>query len=91
MNNPLYKKELDQKYAAGAARVRDAVSVLREHFDTVQIFVTAHGNDEIGTYAYDFGSGHWHARLGHITEWMDGTAYVRAAQRQDRDDQGDDE
>lgn len=86
MNNPLYKKELDEKYAAGAAKVREAVQLLREHFDTVQIFVTAHGNDEVGTYAYEYGSGHWHGRLGHIEEWTQNAHYPRVVQQDKSDD-----
>lgn len=56
--------ESDQK------RVHDAVNTLREHFDSVRIFVTVHDGNESETSAYESGSGNFYAQLGQVAEWL---------------------
>ncbi len=48
----------------------DACMRLGEHFDTVQIFVTRHDNDDEGTVTAHLGHGNWFARRGQISEWL---------------------
>lgn len=43
---------------------------LGEHFDSVQIIVTKHESDEIGTVFAHQGAGDYYARLGAVTEWL---------------------
>lgn len=53
--------------------VKRHVDALMEHFDCVQIFVTAVGkNDEGGqsTFGHVFGDGNFYARYGHVKEWV---------------------
>jgi len=51
--------------------VRAAIKNLREHFDTVQIFVTAcEGNDKGETRHISLGAGNWFARYGQINNWL---------------------
>ncbi len=49
---------------------RKATDALREHFDTVQIFVTRHEGTD-GTVNVAFGSGNWFARKGQVSEWLE--------------------
>ena len=50
--------------------VRQHVSQLSEHFDTVQIFVTRHeAMREDGTVNACCGAGNFYARLGQVREW----------------------
>lgn len=48
----------------------EAVSSLREHFDTVQIFVTRHDIDAEGTLSRAEGSGNYFARYGLCEQWV---------------------
>lgn len=50
-------------------RVQDALTLLAEHFDTVRIFVTKHGDDD-RTAQYVVGRGNFYAQLGQIMEWL---------------------
>jgi hypothetical protein len=50
--------------------IESHLSQLREHFDTVQIVVTKHWDDERGTCACWLGHGNWHARLGSAIEML---------------------
>lgn len=58
----------DQEEEYDLGRVRAAIEVLREHFDTVQIFVTR--KDPSGTTCCQLGIGNWFARYGHIRLWV---------------------
>jgi hypothetical protein len=52
-------------------RVSEAVNLLSEHFDTIQIFVTRHEPEtENGTIRVHQGIGNWFARYGQVAEWM---------------------
>jgi len=51
-------------------RLCDAVNALSDFFDTVQIFTTRHESNDIGTIAFQRGSGNWYARFGQIKEWV---------------------
>lgn len=44
--------------------------VLREHFDTVQIFVTRCDEGSGETHALNLGSGNWFARRGQVSAWV---------------------
>jgi hypothetical protein len=56
--------------AAEMQMLKDAAARLAEYFDSVQIFVTRHESDEIGTVAANEGSGNWLARWGQVNEWV---------------------
>lgn len=53
-------------------RVKDALNVLSEHFDSVHIFATKYeGGDNGGTTAkINKGTGNWFARYGQIKDWI---------------------
>lgn len=52
-------------------RVQDAVDVLIEHFDSVQILATKHEPEiEDGTVHVSLGAGNWYARYGQAKEWL---------------------
>lgn len=55
-----------------------AVRSLAEHFDTVQIFVTAQQGTE--TNGFNKGAGNWYARVGQINSWVQREAEVNRAQ-----------
>lgn len=60
-------------------RLAQALAMLGEHFDTVQIFVTRHEAGSLnGTIGACKGEGNWYARLGYVKEWIlqhDGNAF----------------
>lgn len=47
-------------------RIQKAADDLGEHFDSVQIFATLHGE---GTQSFNYGLGNWYARYGQVCEW----------------------
>lgn len=58
---------------ADMAILRQHVSALAEHFDTVQVFCTRHdmaAGGEGGTVNCHLGSGNWFARFGHVRMWL---------------------
>lgn len=51
-------------------RVEEAVRILEEHFDTIQVFATRHeAGEKDGTVNINLGSGNWFARYGQVKEW----------------------
>jgi len=49
----------------------DALKVLGEHFDSVQIFCSRHESTlEDGTVLACKGIGNWYARYGQVQEWI---------------------
>lgn len=50
-------------------RIQDAVSRLGEFYDNVQIFVS-HFDPGKGTISIHTGIGNWHARKGHVRDWL---------------------
>ncbi len=50
--------------------VDKAIQDLSEHFDSVQIFVSRHLNDDEGTATVAKGSGNWYARWGQTWRWV---------------------
>lgn len=50
-------------------RIESCLNQLREHFDTVQIFVTR--QDQDGTTTAATGVGNWMARYGQVRDWVD--------------------
>lgn len=61
----------ESKYDDDKARIRTALQVLGEHFDTVQIFTTRHEEGELnGTVQIAMGAGNWYARYGQVIEWL---------------------
>lgn len=52
-------------------RIDDAVKMLTEHFDAIQVFVTRHESGELGgTVRVSKGVGNWYARYGQIKHWI---------------------
>lgn len=49
--------------------VRQAVMMLREHFDNVQIFCNS-ASPQIGTMVCSDGAGNHYARVGHVQRWL---------------------
>lgn len=76
--------------------LQEHTRVLREHFDSVQVFVTRHnGHTEI-TESYQHGSGSWYERVGNVRMWtlrMEEDARLRAqrAFEADEDESGGEE
>jgi hypothetical protein len=52
------------------ARLKNATTLLMEHFHTVHIFCTRHVDDDTGTVAVQFGGGNWYARRAQIGDWV---------------------
>lgn len=73
-------------------RVRDAVTLLAEHVDTVQVFVTFHAEDGASTACYECGRGNFYARQGQVDEWLTfQREYQRCeARRRDASNDGED-
>lgn len=71
--------------------LRHHVAQLMEFFDTVQVFVTKHGNE--GTRSDYRGAGNWFARFGQIREWVSGEEAKSRAQEiaEAADDEEDDD
>jgi hypothetical protein len=67
------------------ARVSKAVEALSEHFDTVQVFVTRHINNEDGTAAINLGAGNWYARYGQVQDFIVRCDEDTRIQRRSRD------
>lgn len=56
---------------ADMALIKSHVSVLAEHFDSVQVFCTRHDNQNLkGTINAHYGAGDWFARYGHVSTWL---------------------
>lgn len=53
------------------ATLNKHMALLREHFDTVQIFVTRDEGTKRGTVAARAGCGDVFARYGHVKFWID--------------------
>jgi len=52
-------------------KVKEACSVLIEHFDAVQIFATRKdGEGQEGTVNVQWGAGNYFARFGHVKVWL---------------------
>lgn len=51
-------------------RLASHCTVLMEHYDSVQIFVTRYAGAQTGTYRGVCGSGNYYARRGQIQEWI---------------------
>jgi hypothetical protein len=64
------KEQLDEKNRAAIEQLNQHVYKLREFYDSVQIFVTKHESDSLGTLAVTSGAGHWNARVGQIGSWL---------------------
>lgn len=50
------------------ATINRHLSMLREHFDAVEIVAVRHVSDEDGTAGMHFGAGNWYARMGAMEE-----------------------
>jgi hypothetical protein len=61
---------MNKKARAEFDVVKQHVSQLAEHFETVQIFVSRHDPvKEEGTVNVSYGAGNFYARLGQTREW----------------------
>lgn len=69
-------------------RVTDAATLLQEHFDSVRIFVTRHGEDGETTTQFDAGRGNFYAQFGQVSEWIEIQRHYQRlwAERHDRDE-----
>lgn len=56
---------------ADLKRVQEAVNLLGEHFETIQIFVTKDSDDNDGTVRINLGKGNWYARYGQVCYWLE--------------------
>lgn len=64
--------DIEKQRETDLARLREAVAVLGEHFDCVQIFANRYEEGGDGnTTRYNTGTGNWYARFGHIAEWVE--------------------
>lgn len=54
-------------------RVKQAVNILYEHFDAVQIFASRANDDGSGTVHCNYGAGNWFARYGHVKSYVNDT------------------
>ena len=63
--------------------VEAALKMLRDRFDTVQIFVTRYENEEEGTTNFVKGSGDWFARKGVVTTWLEKETKITECQVQE--------
>ncbi len=50
-------------------RVNEALKMLSEHFDSVQIFTTRYDSSDVGTINIHKGIGNWYTRYGQVKEW----------------------
>lgn len=50
--------------------VKRHVTMLSEHFDTVQIFVSRYDDSEGETAVIHNGKGNYYARYGHVKQWL---------------------
>lgn len=67
-------------------RIEEAMDLLREHFDTVQVFCTRQDPD--GTVNLKIGVGNWFARYGQIKDWVnraEETAAIEARNNYEKD------
>jgi len=74
--------------------VDEACSRLREHVDSVRIFVTRDSDDGQETAGLSRGRGNFYAQRGLVEEWLEGQREgerERIRRRVDEDDEGDDE
>lgn len=63
--------QYQQAREADFARVKAAADQLSEHFDSVQIFVTAHESGTYnGTRFITHGNGNYFARVGVVRDWL---------------------
>ena len=64
----------DKEWESEKDRIREvvdkSVAAIREHVDTVQVFVTLHRDDAKSTMSYEKGAGCFYSRQGLITEWL---------------------
>lgn len=52
-------------------RLKNAVAILSQHFEAVQIFATAKDPADEKIYlTYNHGSGNWYSRYGLVREWI---------------------
>lgn len=65
------EEDLEEQQKKDIALILKYLSLIREHFDSVQIFTTRHLNDTLGTAKIDMGSGDWFARYGMVRRWCD--------------------
>jgi hypothetical protein len=52
--------------------MRNHISQLMEHFDSVSIVATKWNSENNDTYATCYGSGDYHARFGAMFNWIEG-------------------
>jgi hypothetical protein len=84
------KDQVDKRNLAGIRVVNEYVARLREYFDTVQIFVTDHQSDELGTFDCSSGAGNYLARTGQVQRWLETenhAQYERAVNQQPPEDE----
>lgn len=84
------KPESDPEIAAAVALVEKSVKNLMEHFDTVQVFCSAHRGDSEKTFSTTRCRGSWFTRFGQVKEWvLFEEEKVRACARQSAEEESD--
>lgn len=61
---------MDKQQSTDEKQLNKALDVLREYFDTVQVFATRHEASQDGTLHFDCGFGNYYARLGQLDIWL---------------------
>lgn len=68
-------KDSDQQWEEEKKRITQIVDEcaarIREHVDTVQIFVSLQRDDASNTMTYEKGAGNFCARFGQTVEWVE--------------------
>ncbi len=65
MNEEELVKENDELFA----KIKSACDQLFPFFDSIQIFVTKHEGNKMGTSSFIYGTGNFYARYGQIELW----------------------
>jgi hypothetical protein len=77
---------MDQMHETDMERLKQALSILREHYDTVQLFATRHEEGtKHGTVHCSLGFGNWFARFGQVTHWLQRTRHENETEAEDKD------
>lgn len=71
--------------------VDDACTLIREHVDSVQIFVTFHAEDGKSTAGFNAGRGNFYARQAQVEEWIRFQHEYQKCQARREDEEDQDE
>jgi hypothetical protein len=81
-----------ERKAEDLRRIEEALDLLIEHFDCVQIFATRDESGELGgTVRISRGRGNWYARFGQVMLWVEREKALETNDAEGVIDAGDDE